>query len=163
MILKVATIPNSILKTQAKPVNEITQDLLDFISSLTETVYSHKNCVGIAAPQVERSLQIAVIDVSHYPKQFKNHGKLLLINPKIIRSEGSKLGREGCLSVPEFTGNVSRKENITVQFYDICSKCLTLDAEGFESVVLQHEIDHLNGIVFLDRVTSLKTDIFRRK
>lgn len=163
MILKVATIPNPILKTLAKPVADISQDILNFIEDLTETVYSHKNCVGIAAPQVERSLQIAVIDVSNYPKPFKNHGKIILINPIIMKSEGSRLGREGCLSVPEFTGNVTRKENITIQYLDICGNCVTLDTEGFESVVLQHEIDHLNGIVFLDRVTSLKTDIFRRK
>ncbi|MCB4790901.1 MAG: peptide deformylase [Elusimicrobia bacterium] len=163
MILKIITIPNPILKKLSEPITEITQEIQSFVSDLIETMKSYKNCIGLAAPQVGRSLQIAVIDVSLYPKPFNNHGQIILLNPEIIKAEGTRTGREGCLSVPDFTGNVSRKQNISVKYLDLAGNPVILETDDFEATVLQHEIDHLNGIVFLDRVTSLKTDVFRRK
>ena len=102
-------------------------------------------------------------DVSLHPKRFINHGNLVLINPEIVSKEGKITGRDGCLSVPDWTGNVTRFEKITVQALDSSGKPLRFETEGFEAVVIQHEIDHLDGLLFLDRVSSLKTDIFRRK
>jgi peptide deformylase len=106
---------------------------------------------------------MVVIDCSLALKPCANHGLLALINPVISRSEGKRLGREGCLSIPDFTGNVVRAEKITVNAMTTNGAQTRVEAEGFEAVVLQHEIDHLDGILFLDRVSSLKTDVFRRK
>jgi peptide deformylase len=88
---------------------------------------------------------------------------LILINPEITDYEGLSRTREGCMSVPEFTGDVNRAANITVAYFDEALSPKTLSAEGFEAIILQHEIDHLDGILFIDRVISRKRDLYRRK
>ncbi|MBN1622089.1 MAG: peptide deformylase [Endomicrobiales bacterium] len=162
-VLKILKIPDPILKKISSPVGEITPDIQKLASDLVETIRFHKNCVGIAAPQTGKSIRLIVIDVSVYPKPHPNHGLIILINPVITKKEGKRMGREGCLSVPDFTANVTRAEKVAVEGLNEKGKPVKIDASGFESVVLQHEIDHLDGLVFLDRVTSLKTDVFRRK
>jgi peptide deformylase len=86
-----------------------------------------------------------------------------MINPRIIEHEGQTVVREGCMSVPDYTGNVTRAERIVVQFQDQDKNLQVIKADGFEAIAIQHEIDHLDGYLFLDRVSSLKTDLFRRK
>ncbi|RME41754.1 MAG: peptide deformylase, partial [Deltaproteobacteria bacterium] len=109
-------------------------------------------------------LRVVVVDVSH-SKQGRddNHGCLVMVNPEILESEGAKVMREGCMSVPDYTGNVTRAEKILVQFLDADGQARVIRARGFEAVAIQHELDHLDGLLFLDRVSSLKTDVFRRK
>jgi peptide deformylase len=92
-----------------------------------------------------------------------HHGLLIMINPEILRQEGASVMREGCMSVPDYTGDVERAVEITVRFLDENGKARTIDSSAFEAVAIQHEIDHLDGLLFLDRVTSLKTGLFRRK
>jgi peptide deformylase len=162
-ILKIITIPHPVLKIPALQVPEISAAAVRLAADLADTMRSNPHCVGIAAPQVGRSLRIIVIDVSLHLKPHTNHGLLMLVNPTITDREGRKTGREGCLSVPDFTGNVSRAEKISVAAFGPDGKCINIDAEGFEAGVLQHEIDHLDGLLFLDRVVSLRTDVFRRK
>ncbi len=118
--------------------------------------------VGIAAPQVGRLQRIAIVDVSSKPK-VKSHGRLVLINPEIVEWEGYAKGREGCMSVPDYTGNVIRAKRITLEYLDETGTPRTLESEGFEAVAIQHEIDHLDGILFLDRLVSRRADLFRRK
>jgi len=86
-----------------------------------------------------------------------------MINPEILEREGQETMREGCMSVPDYTGNVTRAESIVVQFLDRAGREQVIRASGFEAVAIQHEFDHLDGLLFLDRVSSLKTDVFRRK
>jgi peptide deformylase len=86
-----------------------------------------------------------------------------MVNPEIIDKSGKRTMREGCMSVPDYTGNVDRAEEIVVQFIDRSGEERVVRAGGFEAVAIQHEIDHLDGLLFLDRISSLKTDLFRRK
>lgn len=160
--LKVLTIPNPILKQTCVSVENISEDTIKLINDMQDTMNSSGHCVGIAAPQVGVLLRIVVVNVSLNPKPHRNNGLLVMINPVITYSSGKLKSREGCLSVPDFTGNVSRNDKITVEYLDINGTKKILKTSGFESIVIQHEIDHLNGIVFLDKVSSLKTDVFKR-
>ena len=161
--LQVATIPDPILNKIASKISDITPSIIQLTSDMVQTIESYPNCVGIAAPQVFKSLRIIIVDVSRYSKPYPNKGRLILINPSIIKGEGECFGREGCLSIPDFTANIKRFAKIVVKAVNEKGDCLEFLAEGFESIVIQHEIDHLDGILFLDRVNSLKTDVFRRK
>ena len=134
--------------------NRIIQDLLDTLAASPG--------VALAAPQIGEAHRIIVCDVSRKTKE-KHHGRIILINPKIYRHEGMRIFREGCLSVPDYTGNVSRAEKVWIEGLDAQGQPVRLISEGFEALALQHEIDHLEGILFLDRITSLSTDLFRRK
>ena len=156
--------PDPRLKTVCGPVADITdavraaaQDLLDTMDG------GPPRTVGIAAPQVGVLSRIAIVDTSRNSKHPGRHGLLVLVNPKIIAHDGEQFFREGCLSLPDYTANIRRYRNITVAALNFDGEPVTLDAEGFESVVLQHEIDHLDGLLFLDRVANVKTDLFRRK
>ena len=128
------------------------------IEDLLDTMRSFGHCVGIAAPQIGEPVRVAVVDVSGHPKATTSHGELVLVNPVIVESSGGEVGREGCLSIPELTANVRRATHITVE-----ADGLSLETEGFEARALQHEIDHLDGLLFLDRVESLEADVSRRK
>jgi peptide deformylase len=162
-ILRVRQIPDPVLYKISNPIAGITEELRFFSQDLLLTMQHYPSCVGLAAPQVGKLVRMIAIDVSRYPKKHPNHGELILINPSIITLNNKQIGREGCLSVPEFTANVARFQEIRVGALNLDGKHVTIDAVGFEAVVLQHEIDHLDGMVFLDRVSSLKTDVFRRK
>ncbi len=161
-ILKILTIPNPILKQNCVPVNSINDSVIKLITDMQDTMNGSAHCVGIAAPQVGVSLRIIAVNVALNPKPHRNNGLLIMINPVITYSSGKLKSREGCLSVPDFTGNVARKDKITVEYIDINGTQKVLKTNGFESIVIQHEIDHLNGVVFLDKVSSLKTDVFKR-
>ena len=118
--------------------------------------------VGIAAPQVGRFQRIAIVDISSKPK-LPNHGRMVLINPEITEWQGMVMGREGCMSVPDFTGNVIRAEKITFTAFDEFGEQHEYTSEGFEARAVQHEVDHLDGMLFLDRLVSRRTDLFQRK
>ncbi len=162
-IQKILTIPNPFLKNKVLYVVNIDERVRSVISSMTETMRHYPHCVGLAASQAGIDLRIIVVDVSLYHKKHPNRGLITLINPVVVKSSGKIMFREGCLSVPEFTGDVTRADEIEVHGLDPDGKKVEIISKGFESVVLQHEIDHLDGILFLDRVSSLKTDVFRRK
>jgi peptide deformylase len=154
LIREVLLHPHPLLTRRAEPATDpdgVVADLLD-------TMRSFSHCVGIAAPQIGELVRVAVVDCTGHPKAPGAHGELVLVNPVIVAASGSEVGREGCLSIPELTGNVRRATAITVEADD-----LRLEAEGFEARAIQHEIDHLDGLLFLDRVESPATDVFRRK
>ena len=154
MIREVLLHPHPLLTRRAEPATDPGQVIAD----LLDTMRSFGHCVGIAAPQIGELVRVAVIDCSGHPKAPSNHGELVLVNPVIVAASGSKVGREGCLSIPELTGNVRRATRITVE-----ADGLRVEAEGFEARAIQHEIDHLDGLLFLDRVESLESDVFPRK
>ena len=161
-ILDVLVYPDTRLKRVSSPVKNIDDDLSKFIFDLEETMRAGPPSVGIAAPQVGRFERIVIIDVSSKP-DIPNHGKLVLINPKIVSKQGSVVGREGCLSVPDYTGNVMRAEALTLQALNLVGKTVNYQMEGFEARAISHEIDHLEGILFLDRLVSRRNSLFRRK
>lgn len=133
------------------------------IDAMIQTMRHHPRCVGLAAPQVGSDLRIAVMDSSSHPKAVKSHGLLILVNPQLELLEGAVVQREGCLSIPDLTANVRRVACLRLRAFDQFGSAREWDLEGFEAIIAQHEIDHLDGTLFLDRVANLATDVFRRK
>jgi peptide deformylase len=162
-VLEILTIPDERLKQVSEPVETFDAELLAFIDDLEETRQAGPGAVGIAAPQVERFQRILILDVSNTRKPVPNHGYMVLINPEITHWDGYEMGREGCLSVPDYTGNVIRATHIKVKAQDPHGNPLEYEMEGFEARALQHEMDHLDGMLFIDRVVSRRTDLFQRK
>lgn len=161
-LLEILTFPDSRLQQVSQPVTEFDQALAEFASDLEQTMRAGPGGVGIAAPQVARFIRMIIVDVSSRPKT-PNHGKLILVNPEITQWEGMKKGREGCMSVPDYTGNVIRAERVTVTAQDLSGQSQQYQFEGFEARAVQHELDHLDGLLFLDRLVSRRTDLFARK
>lgn len=161
-VLEVLRYPDARLKQLSSPVRDFDDDLRRFVADLLDTLRSFPGCVGLAAPQVNRFQRIVAVDVSGKPK-IKHHGLMVLINPEIVQQEGETLGREGCLSVPDYTGNVARAERVVVQAQDVHGAVQLYECEAYEARAVQHEMDHLEGMLFLDRVVNAHTDLFRRK
>ena len=161
-VLEILKYPDPRLKEISEPVEQFDEALRHFINDLEETMRAGPGGVGIAAPQVGRHQRIAIVDISSKPK-IEHHGKLILINPEITQWEGFAKGREGCMSVPDYTGNVIRAKKISLEYFDEYGNQHTLETKGFEAVAIQHEIDHLEGLLFLDRLVSRRNDLFRRK
>ena len=162
-VLEILTIPDPRLKQVSEPVERFDDALRAFIDDLEETRQAGPGAVGIAAPQVAHFQRIIILDVSNTRKPVPNHGHMVLVNPEISDWEGYEMGREGCLSVPDFTGNVIRATRLQVRAQDPLGEPLEYAMEGYEARALQHEIDHLDGMLFVDRVVSRRTDLFRRK
>lgn len=162
-ILPILVYPDPLLKQISRPIAEWDERLEQLLVDLEETMYEQPGCVGIAAPQTGHLERIILIDVSQNRKPLPNNGKLIMINPVIESQAGEVLGREGCLSLPHLTANVKRAQQISVRYLDRQLQSKELAASDFEARVILHEADHLDGILFLDRVSSLKTDVFRRK
>ncbi len=160
-VLPIRRFPDPILKTSTRYVERVDERVRRLIDAMVETMRRHPRCVGLAAPQVGSHLRIAVMDASMHPKAGKSHGLLRLVNPELDEPEGGIIGREGCLSVPDFTGNVRRAARLRLRALDQDGRRREWRLEGFEAVIAQHEVDHLDGTLFLDRVAS-SADVFRR-
>ena len=161
--LPILTLPDARLKQVSEPVEHFDQALQDFVARLELTRQQGPAAVGIAAPQVGHFQRIAIVDCSNTRKPVPNHGNLVLINPEITHWEGYEIGREGCLSVPDYTGNVIRATQIKLKAQDEYGETHEYEMQGYEARAVQHEIDHLDGILFIDRVVSRRTDLFKRK
>ena len=155
--------PDPRLKQPTRRVARVDAAVRKFVEQMAATMCSHPRCVGLAAPQVGSSLCIAVMDSSRNPKVTESRGLIVLINPHVIAAQGTVLQREGCLSIPDFTANVGRAARVQVRANDRDGQLQEFWLEGFEAIIAQHEIDHLDGKLFLDRVADLKVDVFRRK
>jgi len=140
---------------EAALIARVAADLLD-------TMRSFPGCVGLAAPQLDEHVRIVVADVTGHPKAATANGELVLVNPRIVVAEGAAVAREGCLSIPDLTANVRRATRIRVEATTVDGRALALESEDFEARCVQHEVDHLDGTLFLDRVDSLTADVFRR-
>ena len=147
-----------------RPVQAIDREIAGLVSDLLDTMRDGPGSVGVAAPQIGVTLRVCVVDVSasRLGKE-NNHGPLVMVNPEIVERQGAAIMREGCMSVPDYTGDVERATEITVRFRDGAGADREVRASGFEAVAIQHEMDHLDGVLFLDRIVSLKTGLFRRK
>ncbi len=163
-VLPILTYPDPRLKASCAPVTAFDEALASLVADLWETLAAGPpGSVGLAAPQVGHALRVVVVDCSRARRPTAHHGPLVLVNPEIIAWEGAAVGREGCLSVPDLVGKVIRAERIRVRAYDAAGRPSTLDCEGFEARVIQHEVDHLDGILFLDRLVSRRHDLFQRR
>lgn len=162
-VLDILQLPDERLKTVSIPVEVFDQALRAHIDDLEETRRNGPAAVGIAAPQVGWFARVVIIDCSQTRKPVPNHGHLILVNPEITHWDGYEMGREGCLSVPDYTGNVIRATHIRLSARDPYGESLEFEMTGYEARAVQHEIDHLDGMLFVDRVVSRRTDLFKRK
>ena len=153
--------PHPLLKRRCREVAP-GDDLERLAATLVDTMRGQPHCVGLAAPQIGEAVRLIAADVTNHPKAESCHGLLVLANPLIVRAEGDELGREGCLSIPDLTANVRRATLVAVEAITPAGEPIAIEANAFEARVLQHELDHLDGILFLDRIAS-KQDLFQRK
>jgi peptide deformylase len=158
--LEVLTYPNKFLQQPTKPVENIDEVIQKLVADMAETMYEAPG-VGLAAIQVGSDKQVLVYD----EKPAENDRRYgVIINPRIIENEGIIISEnEGCLSVPDFRSDVKRAARIVVEGVDRDGKSLRFEADGFLAIVLQHEIDHLNGTLFIDRISALKRELYKRR
>jgi peptide deformylase len=158
-VRKIIEYPDPVLRHTAESVNTFDESLRILVADMAETMYAAPG-IGLAAPQVAVSKRVIVVDVSkgEEEKQF-----LPMVNPEIIEHEGSQLDEEGCLSVPELTAQVKRFKKIHLSYQSPDGERHELNAEDRFAVVLQHEIDHLNGVLFIDHLTPLKRSLYKKR
>lgn len=158
-LLEIHKFPDPALKKPARPVESIDGGLAGLIDSMVQTMYAAPG-VGLAAPQVGESSRVIVVDVDH-----ENPGKhlLRLINPRIVEAEGSVVWEEACLSVIDFSAEVKRAARVLVRAWTPDEKEIEIEAGDLLAVALQHEIDHLDGKLFLDRISRIKRELYRRR
>ena len=158
--LEILTYPNKFLQQPTQPVENIDEDIQKLVADMAETMYDAPG-VGLAAIQVGSDKQVLVYDEK--PTE-SDRGYGVIINPKIVETEGQIISEnEGCLSVPDFRSDVKRAARIVVEGVDRDGKSLRFEADGFLAIVLQHEIDHLNGTLFIDRISALKRELYKRR
>jgi peptide deformylase len=153
-VLDIRTVPDPILKQKSKRVSAIDKSVKKLIKDMCETLHAEEGRAGLAAPQVGVSLRIAVISV---PEQ---EGDIIIINPEIVRKKGQRLVNEGCLSIPGYVGQLYRAEAVTVKALDSKGKEIRIKGEELLAQALEHEIDHLNGILYVDRMENM--DLLRK-
>lgn len=159
-IREILTYPNKILRQPTRPVETIDEEIRQIIEDMAETMYDAPG-LGLAAIQIGVDRSIIVYDIS--PKEEGRHLEVL-INPKITHTEGTLVSEdEGCLSVPDFKSDVKRAAAIRVEALDREGNPITIETDDFQAIVLQHEIDHLNGILFIDHISSLKRNMYKRR
>ncbi len=156
----IVTDPMPVLKETTKPVTVFNEELRQLVADMAETMYDAPG-VGLAANQIGVPLQVAVIDITN--KEEEEPRLIVLINPKIVKSEGEQCDEEGCLSVMDYCAQVKRFDKVWVEAQDIDGAPLHFMAEGFYARVIQHELDHLNGKIFVDRLSSLKRTLYKKR
>lgn len=158
-LMRILHYPDPILQRVAEPVAVVDDGIRTLARDMAETMYAAPG-VGLAAPQVGVSRRLIVIDCAH-----KDEAPALIVavNPEIVASSGSSCEEEGCLSVPGYYTSVERAARVAVAFLDLAGQPRRIEAEGLLAVAFQHEIDHLDGILFIDRLSSLRKGIFRRR
>jgi peptide deformylase len=156
---KIIEYPEPLLRVKAKKVDTFDEQLKILVEDMAETMWEAPG-VGLAAPQVAQSVRVIVVDVTE-PGEEKQY--MALINPEIVEHEGTQLDEEGCLSVPELTAQVQRYKKVTVDYQSEDGTAKQLIAEDRIAVVLQHEIDHLDGILFIDHLSPLKRNLYKKK
>ncbi|RME38151.1 MAG: peptide deformylase [Deltaproteobacteria bacterium] len=157
-LLKILHHPHPVLKQVAEPVTSFDEELKKLAEDMLETMYAAPG-VGLAAPQVGVSRRLIVLDCA--PKEQRQ--PIVAVNPVILDGEGSCCEEEGCLSVPGYYARVERKQKVRVRFQDLAGQEREMEAEGLWAVCFQHEIDHLDGILFVDHLSPLKKSLFRKK
>ncbi len=158
-VLEIKKFPADVLKQKALPVEQIDKDIQKLIDNMIDTMYDAPG-IGLAAPQVGVSKRVIVIDINSLEEDSE---PVVLINPEITDTDGLIESEEGCLSVPECVAKVKRAEKVVVKGLDRDGKDVRIEADGLFARALQHEIDHLNGVIILDRISQLKRELYRKK
>ena len=147
-VLPICTLPDPVLKQKAKRVRTIDSSIKKLIADMLETLHAAPGRAGLAAPQIGVSLRVAVISISE-------EDDIVIINPEIVKKSGERLVNEGCLSVPGYFGEIKRAESVTVKGLNQDGKKIRIKGEGLLAQALEHEIDHLNGVIYIDHLESL--------
>ena len=154
-ILEVLTAPHPVLSTVGEAVDPCADDVVQLAADLVATMRVSPGCVGLAAPQVGVSAQVFCVDVTGHPKARTTHGTFVLCNAEVVEATRNERAREGCMSVPDFTGDVKRATRLVVRGQRPgTGETVTIETDAFEARALQHEIDHCQGLLFLDRVAG---------
>jgi peptide deformylase len=162
-VLPVVEAPDRVLSTPAVEVDPAAPEVVQLAADLVATMRVSPGCVGLAAPQVGAGWRVFCVDVTGQPKARTTHGEFVLVNPRLVEASRNEKAREGCMSVPDFTGDVKRATRVTVVgFVPGTGEELTVTTVAFEAKALQHELDHLDGFLFLDRVAGAHA-IYARK
>lgn len=159
-VLKVLKYPHPILREQCEPVTVWDNRLQKLVDDMTETMYDAYGAVGLAASQIGEATRIIILDTS---SKTSREDYKVLINPTIVEASRNKTMREGCLSFPEYLANIKRATKLTFTAFDRNEELKTYTVYGLEAIAVQHEIDHLDGVLMIDRISSLKTDWIRRQ
>lgn len=174
MIRKIVRYPEPVLRAKCRSVTEITPEIRALVADMLETM-REANGVGLAAPQIAVDVQLAVIDVSHNPDcitymrkdgeevNMIEHMPIVLMNPKLDLGKDKEIGEEGCLSFPRLRADIRRSGAVKVSYMDLDGKTVTVEADGLLARAFQHEIDHLNGILFIDRMNAVAKVGMKRK
>lgn len=160
-ILPIVIYPDPILKTACEPVDKVTKEIQRLLDDMAATMYAAPG-IGLAAPQVGTKMRLLVIDVS-WRDEGGGQKLFQLVNPKIIRREGTIEWEEGCLSIPGFAQTIKRSEQVTVEALDKKGKSLSIQARGLLAICLQHEIDHLDGKLIIDKASRLRRNLYLEK
>ncbi len=158
----VLRLPEAILKQPCAPVERIDDDALELARDLLDTMRASPACVGLAANQIGMSRRAFAVDVTGHRKARSCHGEFVLFNPELLLAHGPVVAREGCMSVPDLTGDVPRPAKVVVRGLTPDGRERVLEVDAFEARAVLHELDHLDGLLFLDRVTSADA-VFARK
>lgn len=147
------------LRLRAREIDEITEEIKTLANDMVETMYSNQG-LGLAAPQVGESLRLVTMDISGPDERT---ALVIMVNPRIVHQEGAVTLEEGCLSLPDYRTQVKRAEKVTVEFLDLDGRKQTLAGEELLAQCIQHELDHLDGKLFIDRISRLKRAMFEKK
>jgi peptide deformylase len=158
-VLDICTYPNPVLRQKAKPVKNIDKSLQRLIDDMVDTMYDAPG-IGLAANQVGRPVSVIVVDIQ---REECEYGLIVLINPELVGAQGEVSYEEGCLSVPDYFATVKRHGEIVVCGLDRDGNSIRIAAEGMLAIALQHEMDHLDGKLFIDRISPIARDIFKRR
>ncbi len=158
-ILQIRKYPDRVLSTKASEVEDIGGEIVDLANSMLETMYKAPG-IGLAAPQVGRSIRLIVFDIGHTEGEPEPH---IVVNPVITASEGEDIQEEGCLSLPGIYASVKRAYAVELKGYDLEGREITMQAEGLLARVIQHEVDHLDGKLFVDRMSKVRRNLLLKR
>jgi peptide deformylase len=158
-VKRILTYPDTVLTEPAEAVTNIDGKIQEFIDDMSDTMY-HASGIGLASNQVGEPIRIIMLDTSGKDQP---SDLVVMINPEIVETEGSIVSEEGCLSVVDYSADVRRSERIMVKGFDREGNPIILRKEGLPAIVLQHEIDHLDGILFINRISKLKRELYKRR
>jgi peptide deformylase len=157
-ILDVLHFPDPRLRRPSEPIEKITDELRQLAADMLETMYDEPG-IGLAAPQIGASIRMVVLD-THWTEDDANRNPCVLVNPEITERSGELIWNEGCLSVPDFSADVKRAERVVLRALDLEGREVVETASGLRAVCFQHEVDHLDGVLFIDRISRLKRNLY---
>ncbi len=153
--------PDKLLRRVSERIVEVTDEIRALVEDMLDVMYDEPG-VGLAAPQLGEAIRLIVVD-TEWTDEDADRDPLVAVNPEIVASDGKFTWNEGCLSVPDFTADVERAERVTLHYTDLDGRACSEDAEGLRAVCFQHEIDHLDGVLFIDRISRLKRNLYVQK